>query len=283
MAGTKKKTEETPLNDVAPETAATVVEAGQSYPPYPPGYDVVAHEAAIEPQAEAGEPTSKSTPIVVPGQPDPGWAEAVADSKAAAKAAGIDGQIPEGVELLGPEETKQAFDDLVGVVEHVAREVAVKSQEGEFSEHLDVGLPENPDDLPEDFGLPVDEFAGGLPMFQDAAPAAVTPMKKMREEGVPLERERDPNPWNFKNFGSNDWKVLCQVGTPYGRLETTQAMELGAAGCLVRVTHEHMLSNGIDHVPGFVAETITHVPGVRIHEQTDKAGKVTNRSLKPIT
>ena len=76
---------------------------------------------------------------------------------------------------------------------------------------------------------------------------------------------------DLKVFGHDVWKLISKVSSQsQGWMESTKAMEIPGAGCLVQVTtqkHHH------------IAEALHFVPGVRIDTQYDKDNNPISRSL----
>lgn len=76
-------------------------------------------------------------------------------------------------------------------------------------------------------------------------------------------------------WGDGDtFKLICKASSVAEKwMKSTKAMEIEGVGCVVQVTTQQG-----DHV----AESVTFVPGARIHESADKKGNVIARKLIPI-
>lgn len=73
-------------------------------------------------------------------------------------------------------------------------------------------------------------------------------------------------------FGNPDtYKLIRKAASQsQGWMKSTKAMEIEGVGCVIQVTTQQGDN---------VAEAVTFVPNVRIHEETDDEGKVTSRQI----
>ncbi len=74
-------------------------------------------------------------------------------------------------------------------------------------------------------------------------------------------------------WGDGDtFKLISKASSEVeGWMKSTKAMQVGKLGCVIQVTTQQGDN---------IAEALTYVPGARIVETKDKAGKVISRSFK---
>lgn len=87
--------------------------------------------------------------------------------------------------------------------------------------------------------------------------------------------EAKDNVRDIQFWGNGDtFKLICKASSQSeGWMKSTKAMEIPNVGCVVQVTTQQGDN---------IAEAVTFVPNVRIHEGKDESGKVVSRILVSI-
>lgn len=88
-------------------------------------------------------------------------------------------------------------------------------------------------------------------------------------------------------FGdSNTFKLICKASSEEeGWMKSTKAMEIVGVGCVIQVTTQQQQPHYEHYVETetcALAEALTFVPGVKIEEALDVAGKVYSRRIVAI-